>query len=1029
MNITAFSMRRPITIVMVFISLAAFGLISSRMLPLESLPEIQFPGTFINVPYQGSSPEEIERLITRPIEEALATMSGIKRMRSTSTQNNAQIGIFFGWDADAAVMGMEVMDKVDSIRHTLPDDLDRIFVFRGSTADQPILNLRLSSESIELENAYDLLDRNLKRRLERLEGVSQVRLEGVEPWEIRIELLPERIAAHGIPVAEVTRRLEQANFSVTAGEITSQAQRLRVRPIGQYESVEDIRNLLIRPNLRISDLAEVVYESRERTYGRHLDQRYAIGISVMKETGANMVEVADRVMAEIDRINELPQMRGIKIFFLDNQAESVRSSLSDLTMAGIVGALLSLVVLYFFLRQISTTLMVTLAVPFSLSITLAAMYFFGISLNILSMMGLMLAIGMLVDNAVVVTENIFRKKQEALKQENGLDAEQATIIGTKEVATAVTAGTLTTIIVFLPIVFGEKIDMTVFLEHVAITIIVSLLASLFISLTMIPMIASRIDIPPPNPGGIINRVRNSYERFLPWSLYRRGKVFIVTLLVLIGGFAMMGSGIVKQDMFPQDTQRRLFMPYHMEGTYSLATVEETVTRIENYLYANADEFEIESVYSYFEEGRAESTLLLKGKDEGAEKSVNEIKDLIRENLPEIAIGKPSFEFNQSGNQDGVSIRLGGESSEVLFDLSDDVARLLENVEGLVDVRGDTSGGDREIQVIVDRDRTLRAGLSTQEIAQAVAIAMRGQNLREFRGESNEIDIRVEFSGSAERTLSDLEQLPLFSADGQRITLSSLARFRITAGPARIVREDRITSVTLQAGLEDGATMQDVKPRIEQMMENARMPAGYTWSFGQGFDRAQQTRNVMGENMLLAVLLILIVMAALFEAVLQPLGILLSIVFSFAGVFYFFAITGTTFSFMAMIGLLILMGIVVNNGIVMVDHINNLRREGKTRYDAIIQGCSDRLRPILMTVATTVVGMIPLAISDTQVGGGGPPYYPMARAIIGGLVFSTLVTLIVLPSVYVMLDDLSRWGKRVWKHARGIDRNTVSETQY
>lgn len=1024
MNITAFSMRRPITIVMVFISLAAFGLISSRLLPLESLPEIQFPGTFINVPYQGSSPEEIERLITRPIEEALATMSGIQRMRSTSTQSNAQIGIFFGWEADAAVMGMEVMDKVDSIRHTLPDDLDRIFVFRGSTADQPILNLRLSSESIELENAYDLLDRNLKRRLERLEGVSQVRLEGVEPWEIRIELLPERIAAHGIPVAEVTRRLEQANFSVTAGEITSQGQRLRVRPIGQYESVEDIRNLLIKPNLRMGDLAEVVYESRERTYGRHLDQRYAIGISVMKETGANMVEVADRVMAEIDRINELPQMRGIKIFFLDNQAESVRKSLSDLTMAGIIGALLSLVVLYFFMRQVSTTLMVTLAVPFSLSVTLAAMYFFGISLNILSMMGLMLAIGMLVDNAVVVTENIFRKKQE----NNGLDAEQATIIGTKEVATAVTAGTLTTIIVFLPIVFGEKIDMTVFLEHVAVTIIVSLLASLFISLTIIPMIASRIDIPPPNPGGIINRLRKNYERFLPWSLHRRGKVFIVTLFVLVGGFAMMGSGIVKQDMFPQDTQRRLFMPYHVEGTYSLATVEETVTRIENYLHANAEEFEIKSVYSYFEEGRAESTLLLKGKDEGAEKSVTEIKELIRENLPEIAIGKPSFEFNQSGNQDGVSIQLGGESSDVLFDLSDDVSRLLESIEGLVDVRADTTGGDREIQVIVDRDRALRAGLSTQDIAQAVAIAMRGQNLREFRGESNEIDIRVEFSGSADRTLSDLEQLPLFTADGQRITLGALASFRITTGPARIVRENRITSITLQAGLEDGVTMQDVKPRIEQMMENAQLPAGYTWSFGRGFDREQQTRNVMAENMVLAVLLILIVMAALFEAVLQPLGILLSIVFSFAGVFYFFAITGTTFSFMAMIGLLILMGIVVNNGIVMVDHINNLRREGKTRYDAIVQGCSDRLRPILMTVATTVVGMIPLAISDTQVGGGGPPYYPMARAIIGGLIFSTLVTLIVLPSVYVMLDDLSRWGTRVWKRARGDDMNTVTESR-
>ena len=1023
MSITAVSLRRPITIVMVFVSLAAFGLISSRLLPLEQLPDIQFPGSFINIPYQGSSPEEVERLITRPIEEALATMSGIQFMRSTSTQDSAQIGMFFGWDTDAAVKGMEVMDKIDSARHLLPDDVDRIFVFRGSTSDQPILNLRLSSESVDLENAYDLLDRNLKRRLERLEGVSQVRLEGVEPWEIRIELLPGRIAAHGVSIAEVTQRLQQANFSVTAGEITDNGKRLRVHPMSQFESMDDIRNLLVRPDLTIGDLAEVVYESRERTYGRHLDQRYAIGISILKETGANMVSVADRVMAEIERINQLPQMRGIKIFFLDNQAENVRTSLSDLMMAGIIGAILSLVVLYFFLRQVSTTLMVTLAVPFSLSITLAAMYFLGISLNILSMMGLMLAIGMLVDNAVVVTENIFRKKQ----QDNGLSDDEATIIGTKEVSTAVTAGTLTTIIVFLPIIFGEKIDITVFLEHVAVTIIVSLVASLFISLTIIPMIASRIDVPPPREGGVIPRLKRAYQKFLPWSLHRRTMVFIVTLFVLAGGFATFGI-FVKKDMFPQDTERRLFMPYHLKGTYSLETVEASVNRIEEYLYENAERFEIDSVYTYFEEGRAQSSILLKGKDEGARKSVTEIKDMIRENLPEIAIGKPSFEFNQSGNQDGISIRLSGESSEVLFELSEEVQRLLESVEGLADVRSETAGGDREIQVIVDRDRAFRFGLSTQQIAQAIAVAMRGQNLREFRGESGEIDIRVEFSGSGEQTIADLEQLPLFTAGNERITLSSVADLRMTRGPAEITRFNRVTSTTLQGGLEDGVTMSDVKPRIEKMMNNAALPAGYTWSFGQGFDRSEQTENVMGENMILAVLLILIVMAALFEALLQPLGILLSIVFSFAGVFYFFAITGTAFSFMAMIGLLILMGIVVNNGIVMVDHINNLRREGLTRYDAVTQGCLDRLRPILMTVATTVVGMLPLALSDTQVGGGGPPYYPMARAIIGGLVFSTLVTLIVLPSVYVMLDDLGRWGRRIKERAALKHQGTGGATE-
>lgn len=1013
MRLTEISLRRPITIVMLFISLSAFGVISARLLPLEQWPEIQFPGTFIQVPYQGSSPEEVERLITRPIEEALATMSGIEFMRSTSNRDGAEIGMFFGWDADAAIKGMEVMDKIDSIRHTLPEDVDRVFVFRGSTTDQPIMVLRLSSEHVDLENSYDLLNRNLKRRLERLDGVSRVQIEGVEPWEIRIELLPERLAAHGVAIAEVTQILERANFSITAGEITDQGRRLRVNPIGEFESVDDVKNLLIRPNLRVSDVADVTYGSRERNYGRHLDRTYAIGVSISKETGANMVEVADRVVAEIEEISKLPQMRGIKMFFLDNAAESVRQSLNDLMMAGIVGALLSLLVLYLFLRQVATTLTVTLAVPFSLTITLAAMYFFGISLNILSMMGLMLAIGMLVDNAVVVSENISR-----VKQMRPNDPEGAALEGVREVSTAVVAGTLTTIIVFLPIVFGEKIDITVFLEHVAVTIIVSLLASLFISLTVIPMVATRVSAPPSRAGSVMNRLRERYLRFLPWSLRHRAFILFMAIVVLIGGFALMASPLIKKDMFPQDTERRLFMQYNLDGTYSLERVEEAVNRIEEYLYSNQDEFEIRSVYSYFDPGRAQSTILLKEPEDGAQKSVEEIKEAIRENLPEIVIGKPSFDFNQAGNQDGISIQLLGESSDVLFRLSEDVSRILENVDGLVDVRADTAGGDREVQVIVDRDRAMSYGLSTRQIAEAVSVAIRGRNLREFRGETGEIGVKIAFTDRGEQTLGELENLPLFTASGQRIPLNAVADLSISQGPAEIVRFNRATAVTLSAGLEDGATMDEVRPRIEKTMKAIDLPAGYRWSFGRGFDREEQTENIMLENMLLAVLLILIVMAALFEAVLQPLGILLSIVFSIVGVFFFFAVTGTTFSFMAMIGILILMGVVVNNGIVMVDHINNLRREGLPRFDAIVQGCADRLRPILMTVSTTVVGLTPLAVSTTQVGGGGPAYFPMARAIIGGLLFSTIVTLIILPAVYVLLDDLGRWGKRTWRAALG-----------
>jgi HAE1 family hydrophobic/amphiphilic exporter-1 len=410
MKHTEIALRRPVTTVVVFVALALVGLIASRLLPLEKFPDIEFPGIFIQIPYEGSSPEEIERLITRPVEEALATLSGVERMSSTSTENDAQIFLQFDWDQNMGAKGIEARSKVDGIRHRLPDDIRRVFVFTGSLGDQPVLQLRISSDR-DLSDSYDLLDRLLKRRLERIDGVSRVELHGVDPREILILLNADMIAAYGIDVADLRDLLTRSNFAVNAGRLTAGDQRLSVRPRGEFVSVEDIRNLVVSADgLRLGDIALIELRTPERNYGRHLDREYAIGVAINKATGANLVDVTDRVIAEVEEVGKLPQMSGIKIFPLDNAGDSVRKSLSDLLNAGLLGGLLAIIVLYLFLRQISTTLIVISSVPFSLLITLGALYFAGLSLNILSMMGLMLAIGMLVDNAVVVTESIFRQR-------------------------------------------------------------------------------------------------------------------------------------------------------------------------------------------------------------------------------------------------------------------------------------------------------------------------------------------------------------------------------------------------------------------------------------------------------------------------------------------------------------------------------------------------------------------------------------------------------------------------------------------
>ncbi len=1013
MKHTEVALRRPITTVVVFVALALIGILASRLLPLEKFPDIEFPGIFIQIPYAGSTPEEVERMITRPVEEALATLSGVERMFSSSSEGQSQIFLQFGWDQSMGAKGIEARAKVDGIRHLLPDDVRRIFVFTGSLGDQPVLQLRISSDR-DLSDSYDLLDRLLKRRLERIDGVSRVDLHGVDPREIRILMKPELLAAHGVDVIALRDLLLSSNFAVSAGKITAGNQRLSVRPSGEFTSVEQFRDLMINDSgLRLRDIADVELRTPERNYGRHLDRDYAIGVAINKTTGSNLVDVTDRVIAEVEKISELPQMRGINIFSLDNQGDSVRESLSDLLTAGLLGGLLAIIVLYLFLRQVTTTLIVTASVPFSLMITLGALYFAGLTLNILSMMGLMLAVGMLVDNAVVITESIFRHRSETDDEPR-----KATLLGVREVGLAVIAGTATTIIVFAPIIFGVETDITIFLTHVAVTIIVALLASLLIAQTLVPMLAARIAVPPrPKPGALISRLTSRYVRSLEWILAHRWWTALGILLVCVIGILPMALQLVKFDMFPQDVGRRLFMPYHIEGQHSLERIEATVDTIEEYLYSRQEEFNIRSVYSYYDQERAESTLLLTDEDE-ATLSTREIIERIEKDLPTIAIGKPSFQFDQQGGGEGFTIQISGDSTEVLNDLSVGIVRALSGVEGLKDVRSDAESGDKEIRVNIDRTRAAQVGLTTRDIAQSVSIAMRGEYLREFRGDSGEIEVRMAFRDDEQQSIEQLADMPLYTPDGERITLGMVASLRVGSSPDTIRRTDRQTAVILSANLEDDVSVDDVRPRVNSLMDQIELPPGYSWKEGRGFERQDETANLMVQNILLGIACIFLVMAALFESLLLPFSIILgSIVFSILGVFLFFAATGTTFSFMAMIGIMILIGVVVNNGIVLVDHVNNLRQEGLPRDRAVVIAGRDRLRPILMTVATTIVGLTPLAMGTTQVGGDGPPYYPMARAIIGGLAFSTVVSLLVVPALYVYFDALAAWGRKVMRTAR------------
>jgi hydrophobic/amphiphilic exporter-1 (mainly G- bacteria), HAE1 family len=1006
---TSIALKRPVTTAMTFIALIVIGMISVQLLRLEEFPDVTFPGMQVIIPYPGSTPEEVEQLITRPVEEALSTLAGIEELRSRSEAEQATFQIQFDWGRDIDAAAFDVRTKLDSIRSELPAGADRILAFSFNASDQPVVVVRISADQ-DLTDQYDSLERYLKRPLERVPGVARVELQGVVPREVRILINAGRMAAHNIDVQQLATLLQKSNFSVSAGEITEQGQRFSIRPIGEFRSLDDIRNLRVTSAVRLADIADVALVAPELEMGRHLDNRPAVGLDVFKTTQANVVETVDAVLKEIERARTLPQLQGISIIVIGNQAESIRNSLGDLRDAGLIGLVLAIAVLFFFLRDWPMTAIVALAVPGSLLITLAALYFLGLTLNIFSMMGMMLAIGMLVDNAVVITESVFRHRQ--LKPADPLGA---TLRGVRDVGVATLAGTLATIIVFVPLVFGSPSEITILMKHVAIPIVIAMVASLLVAQTIIPMLSARINAPLAiASGSFLGRLQNRYAAALQWVLANPGKTGLALIVIIASPVALFATKALKVDPFPQDAGRGLFLDYHLKGTHPLEQVEQAVDRIEAYLLANRERFDIQSVYSRYDTTSAQTLLQLTPRDAARVRS-KDVMQWVADEMPEILIGEPSFQFDQQGPGKGFSLQLSGDSTERLYELSFEVARQLATLPGLEGVHSEARSGDEQVHIVVDRDRAAQLNVTSEMIASTVAAAMRGDRLRELRTADREVTMRLLFRATDRQAIEDLASLPITLPDKSSVSLGSIATFRVEPGDRAVERINRLTSVVIAGNLTTGTTFDEIKKVVEPIMKSFPLPPGYTWKFGRGAEQNDETVQTMLVNILLAFVMIYLVMAALFESTLLPVSILSSILFAIVGVFWFLFATVTPLTFMAMIGILILMGVVVNNGIVLVAHIAQLRATGMERTAAIIQAGRDRLRPILMTTLTTLLAMLPLAIGDAQVGGGsngGPAYYPMARAIIGGLGFSTLVSLLIVPSMYVWLDNAAQWTKRL-----------------
>jgi HAE1 family hydrophobic/amphiphilic exporter-1 len=796
------------------------------------------------------------------------------------------------------------------------------------------------------------------------------------------------------------------------GRAESGGLRYTVRSLGSFDSMESLANLVIdERGLRLGEVAEITYEEPPIAYGRHLGGKYAVALDVYKESTANTVEVVREVTRVVNEdINNDPLLKGIQLWVFEDQADEITSGIDGLKKAGLTGALLATLSLYFFLRRTDSTVIVAMSIPFSIIATCGVMYFKGSTLNILSMMGLMLAVGMLVDNAIVVLESIDRR----MRKER--DRKKAALEGAGQVLMAVTASTITTLIVFLPLVLGAGTALTTWLKEVGLTISIALACSLFSSLTLIPLMSAHLlKVKQNGRNRPVEWLEERYVRLLGWTLKHRVKTFGLLVVGLIVGLLPFFAGWVDSAIFSGTVNSRLFLRYEFADFSYKSQSEKAVEQIEAFLEANAEEFLVETIYSFYAENRAETTISL-NRDDLSDDQMKELRTAIRDRLPEIPGVRIIFdeEADEGGSSTYFAVKLFGQDTTTLYRLADEAARRLETMDGMEDVSRPRSTGRREIQVSLDRDRAAELGRTATDIIQVLGFTLGGVRLDRFNAGEREIITWLALRMEDRERLEDLRQIPIADSDGRPVLLGDIATFELIERPREIQRENRKVTVAVR-GTYEGEEWGETKETIEELMNAFNLPAGYSWSWNDRIVEQANEDAEMGVNFLLALVLVYLVMASLFESLTQPFAILFAILFAFPGVAWMLAATGTPFNLMAQIGLLILMGIVVNNGIVLVDHMNHFRREGFSAEEAILRAGRDRLRPILMTAATTIIGLLPLAIGGVNVS--GLLYFPMARTVMGGLISSAVFTLLVLPFITLGTEGVANWLQRIWKGSR------------
>jgi hydrophobic/amphiphilic exporter-1 (mainly G- bacteria), HAE1 family len=1010
MSLPRFAVRRPVTTGMMIITVVVVGLISMTRISLDLWPSFERPVVRVTIPYPDASPAEVERNIIRPMEEELGTVRRLETITSTASQNRGRLELEFEPSTNMDLASMEVRERAELARRQLPDDVDEIQLRRWGTDDQPVLRGALAWEG-DPAQLTELIERRVEPAILSVPGVAAVEFSGLEEREVTVELDQARMQSAGVTVGQISQALSRGNQDVSAGEIELGETRFLVRAEGTFQRPEDIEALPLGENgLRLGDVASVRYDFPERDFFFRLNTQNARQFEVYKDSEANIVEVAREVRGTLEALREEPGLSSIGFRFWQDQSEGILEALNALVEAGVIGGILAMLILFAFLRRITPTLIVGVSIPVSLIFTVAILYATGASINVITLSGLMLAIGMLIDNAVVVVENIFRHR------EMGDEAEAAAITGASEVGLAILAGTATTIVVFMPLFFMTPNEMGTQMREFGMSISFAIAASLGIAFTLVPLLAMRLlRGRMPEPGRIFSWVASGYRGALDRILDRRLATAFVALLIFGAGGYVLWS--LPKDLMPDEDRRFVRMSVSTPRDMPIEERSALFAEVEDLLLDNRESLEIENVSAFSRPGRNSIMLTLKPYSEGAELSGAEISDRIQDQLPVM----PGVEWRQRrswGRGGRVSVRLIGENTDVLAGLAEQLEWRLEGeVDGLQNLENSLETGNEEVRVRVNREAAERQGLSSTDVAQAVSASLRGRAATRFRSGDREVEVLAQLREEDRLSIDQLGTLAIGTPDGRNVQLNTVADLIVAGGPQSIRRENRLTSVSVTGEVASGANREVVQEQVQELMETVDLPAGYTWDLGRGFREEQEQFGEMLFAAGLALILIYLLLAALFESLLLPVIIYFSIFFAVPGMGLVFLLTGTPLSILSFLGILITVGIVVNNSIVMIDLVNQLRARGQDRRSALLTGCQARMRPVLMTSLTTLIAMVPMAFFAGE--GMGQMFAPIGQAVIGGLSTSMILTLMLTPVMYAWVDDIGAWWAAIWQRARWV----------